>query len=31
LYGNNLWHYAVMFDIPAQEQYLNEVISFIAR
>jgi len=31
LYGKNLWHYAVLFDIPAREQYLNEVISFIEK
>jgi len=31
LYGNKLWHYAVMFDVTAQEQYLNEVISFIGK
>jgi len=31
LYGKNLWHYAVLFDIPAREQYLKEVISFIGK
>jgi len=31
LYGKNLWHYAVVFDIPEQEQYLDEVISFIGK